>query len=98
VGWTVKFNNAARKGTKKLPVSAGNAMELLTADLRISGPEQKSWPHYGKITGYRTCHHCHILKGKTTYVAVWRETEESEIEVTYVGSHENANYWRACKS
>ena len=39
-------------------------------------------------------HHCHIKKGRPTYVAVWEEMDGAIqlIEVTYVGTHEKAPY------
>ena len=56
------------------------------------GPEYADWAHYGKLSNGR--HHCHIKKGRPTYVAVWEECDGSVnlIEVTYVGTHEKAPY------
>jgi len=97
MGWKIRFSNAARKGIAKLPHKARDAVEFLTAELEAIGPVLPSWPHYGKITGRAGCHHCHLLRGRPTYVAVWRERiGENEIEVLYVGSHEGANYGRIC--
>ncbi|ALC16317.1 hypothetical protein DSOUD_1538 [Desulfuromonas soudanensis] len=50
------------------------------------------WPNYSKLSA--DLHHCHLKKGKPTYVAVWRE-ERNEIklvEVIYAGTHEKAPY------
>lgn len=52
-----------------------------------------NWPNYGKLGENR--HHCHLKKGRPTYVAVWEVAETGEIrliEVTYVGTHERAPY------
>ena len=69
----------------------------VTTELEAIGPVLPSSPHYGKISGRPGCHHCHILRGRPTYVAVWRENiQKNEIEVLYVGSHESANYRRIC--
>ncbi|MEM7175777.1 MAG: cytotoxic translational repressor of toxin-antitoxin stability system [Chlamydiota bacterium] len=69
---------------------AKNAFALLLADLRF-GPEAPSWPHYSKLG--RTSYHCHLKRGKPTYVACWRaEKKEKRIEVYYAGTHEKAPY------
>jgi hypothetical protein len=98
MSWTVSYTSMGRKGYKKLPAQVQAVMKLLIRELETSGPVQTGWPHYGKITGGGLCHHCHLLRGKPTYVAVWRETRENEIEVVYAGTHENASYQRVCKS
>jgi hypothetical protein len=50
------------------------------------------WPNYSKLAGGR--HHCHLKKGKPTYVAVWEVLDKDIklIEVQYVGTHEKAPY------
>ena len=42
----------------------------------------------------RTRHHCHLKRGRPTYVAVWdvHESKQRLIEVTYVGTHARAPY------
>ena len=95
--WTVVFTGKARKQKSKLPKAISSVLDLLNGELEAEGPERTTWPHYGKISGRPGCHHCHILRGRPTYVAVWRENiEKNEIEVLYVGSHESANYRRIC--
>lgn len=42
--------------------------------------------------GKSSFHHCHLRKGKPTYVACWAVTNENKIEVFYVGTHEGAPY------
>ena len=97
MGWKIRFSNTARKGIARLPPKVRDAVEFLITELEAIGPVLPRWPHYGKISGRPGCHHCHILRGRPTYVAVWRENdEENEIEVLYVGSHESANYRRIC--
>ena len=56
------------------------------------GPVAGNWPNYGKLDDNR--HHCHLKKGRPTYVAVWWEVrqEKQTIEVAYVGTHEKAPY------
>jgi len=63
---------------------------FLFAEIRQSGPVRGNWPNYGKLGS--NLHHCHLKKGRPTYVVVWVERSRGEIEVTYVGTHENAPY------
>jgi hypothetical protein len=98
MSWTVKYTSVGANGFKKCPKNVQTVMKLLEKDLEASGPVQTSWPHYSKITGHKKCHHCHVFRLKMIYVAVWRESGTNSIEVIYVGSHEKANYGRACKS
>jgi len=43
---------------------------------------------------YPELHHCHLKKGRPTYIAVWEinDKEIKLVEVTYVGTHEKAPY------
>lgn len=62
-------------------------------DLRHHGSVMKNWPNYNFINkGKSSFHHCHLRKGKPTYVACWAVTNENKIEVFYVGTHEGAPY------
>ena len=90
--WTVRWAAKARKALQKLPLSVQSAAWVLTADLELNGPVAGNWPNYGKLG--KNEHHCHLKKGRPTYVAVWWEVKEEEqcIEVTYVGTHEKAPY------
>jgi len=73
-------------------------LEQLAFDMRTNGPVMGTWPNYGKLDRER--HHCHLKKGRPTYVAVWRTVlevqengeEKPVIEVTYAGTHEKAPY------
>jgi mRNA-degrading endonuclease RelE of RelBE toxin-antitoxin system len=94
--WTVVFSNRAEKQIKRLPARVRESVEFLAYGLAETGPAQPAWPHYGKILGRTDCHHCHIQRGRPTYVAVWRELPGRRIEVTYVGTHEGADYRRLC--
>ncbi|MDR3555637.1 MAG: hypothetical protein P4L55_12845 [Syntrophobacteraceae bacterium] len=39
-------------------------------------------------------HHCHLKKGKPTYVAIWevRDKNVRIVEIIYAGTHEKAPY------
>jgi hypothetical protein len=89
--WGVELTGRAAKAAKKLPLRVQTSIWHLVRDLKMNGPVAGKWPNYGKLDNDR--HHCHLKKGRPTYVAVWRETgEDKSIEVTYVGTHEGAPY------
>ncbi|MDQ7830932.1 MAG: cytotoxic translational repressor of toxin-antitoxin stability system [Desulfovibrionaceae bacterium] len=90
--WTVLLSSRARKNRRELPTAIEAAFKVLLAELEYVGPNRANWANYSKL-GSQT-HHCHIKKGRPTYVAVWR-VEKGQIriiEVTYVGTHEKAPY------
>lgn len=92
MGWVVEFTNRSRKQKEKLPRRVQTVLFQLVKEIETSGPVRGSWPNYSKLsTGV---HHCHLKKGKPTYVAVWQEAEGKirVVEVIYAGSHEKAPY------
>jgi len=93
--WTVELNSKSRKQKEKLPPDIAANLLALLIQLELTGPAQPKWPHYGKLRGQRKqTHHCHLNRGKPAYVAVW-QIEDKRIkllEITYVGTHENASY------
>ena len=89
--WEIRWKPKAKKSLASLPPRVQDAVWLLVNDLRLNGPVAGNWPNYGKLG--KNEHHCHLKKGKPTYVAIWWEVKEDKhIEVTYVGTHENAPY------
>ncbi|MCL1886740.1 MAG: cytotoxic translational repressor of toxin-antitoxin stability system [Betaproteobacteria bacterium] len=68
------------------------ALAALMGEIEMKGPVRGNWPNYSKLADRR--HHCHLKKGKPTYVAVWEafETGIRIVEVTYAGTHEKAPY------
>ncbi len=92
MAWTVHISAKAQKELRGLPEIVKRALALLLADMEDTGPVRGDWPNYGKLGPAR--HHCHLKKGKPTYVAVWIEDQGKVkvIEVTYVGTHEKAPY------
>ncbi len=73
------------------------ALQLLVEDLRMKGPTPgKRWHNYGKLGGQKKDidrRHCHLAKGKPTYVCCWEVYKsQKRIEVYYVGTHEKAPY------
>ena len=94
--WQVRLSKRAVKNYQKLPQQIQERFKALALELRTTGPVQPQWPHYGKILGMEKCYHCHVKPGRPTYVAVWKVTGAHCLEVTYVGTHEGADYQRLC--
>jgi len=96
MAWAIRLTSDVRKRLKRLPKSIDEIFQYLLAEMRLSGPVKPDWPSYGKLR--ENCYHCHLQRGRPTYVAVWRVLSKRDkvIEVTYVGSHEKAHYGRLC--
>lgn len=96
--WTVFFSRDAKKQYEKLKrcgskkPSIVDVIDLLALDLAKNGPNLYTWPHYSSLG--KDQFHCHLRKGKPTYVACWKvlDKQAKKIEVYYVGSHEGAPY------
>lgn len=89
MNWEVNVSKQATKRAKKLPQKVKNLFEALLLDLIKIGPIQYEWPNYSKLTQGR--YHCHL---NYSFVAVWEVTDNEIriLEVTYVGSREDAPY------
>lgn len=92
MAWTVTLSGKVEKGLQRLPLVVQKALVLLLRDMEDEGPVRGNWPNYSKLGPGR--HHCHLKKGRPTYVAVWEERtgQVRLIEVTYAGTHEKAPY------
>ncbi len=92
MAWAVKILRKADKQKDKLPEKVKSALLFLMHEISRNGPVRGDWPNYGKLSPGR--HHCHIKKGKPTYVVVWEEIdgEIRVVEIIYVGTHEKAPY------
>lgn len=91
--WDVQLTSKADKQAKALPQGIRERLMALVQALRLAGPVQANMPNYGKIKGQTDTHHCHLKKGKPTYVAVWQAFKKAkQVVLTYVGTHENAPY------
>lgn len=90
--WTVKLNKRTVKNIEQLPLRVRDTLFTLMREMEISGPVRGNWPNYSLMSHGR--HHCHLKKGKPTYVAVWEvnNREIRLIEVIYAGTHEKAPY------
>jgi len=96
MAWDVRIKKKAAKNLSGLPYSIQERFKALVLELKTFGPVRDRWPNYGPIRGAGDCRHCHIKKGRPTYVAVWKVIGKNVLEVTYVGTHENADYRRVC--
>ena len=83
-------NKKLKEGIKRLPKRVIDTLYALLKMIEILGPIRGDWPNYSKLS--KGIHHCHLKKGKPTYVAIWKECADGSVEVLYVGTHEKANY------
>ena len=92
--WKVEKTKKVEKQLQKLPTNAQFAFHLLLKEIEQSGPYRSNWPNYGPLKGSKDTFHCHIKKGKPTYVACWNIKDKTIklTEVFYVGTHEKAPY------
>lgn len=89
--WKVSLVGQAKKSHKNLPVMVKATLEILMEQIKLTGAIRGDWPNFGKLSN--NCFHCHLKKGKPTYVACWQEFKKSkEIKVYYAGTHEKAPY------
>jgi len=92
--WEVNRTKKVIKQIKGLPLNAKRKFLLLFKELIKDGPFRKNWSNYGPLKGHKKTYHCHILKGKPTYIVVWivKDKKIKLMEVSYVGTHEKAPY------
>jgi mRNA-degrading endonuclease RelE of RelBE toxin-antitoxin system len=92
VVWKVELTPRAMKQQRKLPQRVRELLFQLIRDIEAAGPVRGDWPNYSKLAPDE--HHCHLKKGKPTYVAVWREDKGilKLVEIIYAGTHEKAPY------
>lgn len=92
MNWTVTIARKLQKQIGRLPEPVKKSLVALIRDIEVQGPVRGNWPNYGSLKQNR--HHCHIKKGKPTYVAVWevKNKEVKLVEITYAGTHEKAPY------
>jgi mRNA-degrading endonuclease RelE of RelBE toxin-antitoxin system len=90
--WRSRLTKKVERQAAKLSVRIRELLFQLLREIELSGPVRGNWPNYSKLGDGE--HHCHLKKGKPTYVAVWieREDEIRLVEVVYAGTHEKAPY------
>ncbi len=94
--WQVQFTGKSAKQARQLSEEVFLILQVLVDNLKTKGPIPGiHWHNYGKLRGKKTedKRHCHLVKGKPTYVCCWEVYKaEGKIEVYYVGTHEKAPY------
>ena len=97
MAWEVRLTGRTYKNLRRLPQGIAEIFQILLAEIKLSGPIRSRWPNYGRLQ-QKDCFHCHLQRGKPTWVAVWRVIDKGAriVEVTYVGTHEKAHYHRLC--
>ena len=90
--WQVNYTKKAIKQVRKLSPKIQKLLNLLEKELKFSGPTRGNWSNFSKL-GHKG-YHCHIKKGRPTYVACWtvQDKKNKVMEVYYVGTHEKAPY------
>jgi mRNA-degrading endonuclease RelE of RelBE toxin-antitoxin system len=90
--WTVTLSPKVHKSLKNLPQPIRERLAVLVQDITYRGPVRGEWLNYSKLE--KDIHHCHLKKGKPTYIAVWKVENKRIrlIEVIYAGTHEKAPY------
>ena len=95
--WIITYANKADRQRKKLPQKVQETLDLLVIEIEKSGPLRRNWPHFGPLKGKglpENTYHCHIKSGRPTYVSCWYMVDKKlkQVEILYVGTHENASY------
>lgn len=90
--WVVEIKPSVERRLERLPQKVRDALITLIREIELQGPYRKNWHNFGWLK-QRSCYHCHLKKGRPTYVALWTVDKESvTVEVIYVGTHEKAPY------
>lgn len=90
--WHVTVVGQAKRAKRNLPTKTHDTFVLLVFELQ-QGPLKYCWPNFSALKGRKGHYHCHIEKGRPTYVACWKINKKSKtIEVYYAGTHGKAPY------
>jgi mRNA-degrading endonuclease RelE of RelBE toxin-antitoxin system len=94
--WKVRFSSYAEKQKGRLPARIQARLLVLVTELKLEGPIQPEWAHFGKLAGSKNkeVYHCHLNSGRPTYVVIWEITnrEAQIMKIVYDGTHEKADY------
>ncbi|MDR2819916.1 MAG: cytotoxic translational repressor of toxin-antitoxin stability system [Desulfovibrio sp.] len=94
--WKGNFTSSAEKQKGKLPTRIRERLLALVLELKLEGPIQREWKHFGKLEGSKNkdVYHCHLNSGRPVYVVIWEvKNQEAQImKIVYDDTHENANY------
>ena len=92
--WQVLIPKKIIKDLNAFPESLSAGFLALIKTIQNLGPVRGDWPNYSRLGA--TAHHCHVQKGRPTYVMIWKvlDSKAKKIEVIYAGTHEKADYKR----
>ncbi len=99
--WEIRLTKKVNKGVKKLPEGIQFRLLALIKKMELYGPYLETWSktekakfkNYGKLEGHENKYHCHLKKGRPTYVVCWEvHANVILVEFYYVGTHEKAPY------
>lgn len=86
--YNVVWKRKTGKRINKCPRYVQEKFWLLVRDIEKAGPIQKNWNNFSALG--KNLYHCHL---DYKWVAVWYWEQDSiVVEVTYVGSREDAPY------
>ena len=90
--WQVEIDRKVDRVLFRLPFRVRKTLFAPIAEIELKGPVRGNWPNFGKLKDTRC--HCHLKKGKPTYVAVWEVINKDIklVEEIYAGNHEKAPY------
>lgn len=97
--WTVWLSPKAVKQKNKLPKRIQEIIVFLIKEVEQRGPWRADWPNYGPLHKSKkdsipdNAYHCHLQKGKPTFVAWWDVNKKDKtLRFFYVGTHEGSPY------
>lgn len=96
--WEVGYSSSANKQKKVFPQKIQILLDTLAKEIELLGPIRADWPNFGPLHKGKgipkDSYHCHLKKGKPTYVACWciEDKKVKIVEIFYVGTHEKAPY------
>ena len=92
--WSVTLTKRVEKQLEKIPDVVVQRVFALVYEIEKFGPLRYNWKNFGKLQGTEDYYHCHIQKGRPTYVVCWKVVDKKIqiVEVYYVGTHEKAPY------
>ena len=101
MSWSIRIAKRTAKDIGRLPEEVQLRLVALIKRMEIYGPyietwspeERQKYKNYGALYGVGKRYHCHLKKGRPTYVACWEvHLKTIVVEFYYVGTHEKAPY------
>jgi mRNA-degrading endonuclease RelE of RelBE toxin-antitoxin system len=85
------------KDLQKLPEKIQLLAAMLFSEIEKAGHIRKNWANFGPLRKTKGIpegsYHCHLKKGRPTYVACWSvDKKQKLVRIFYVGTHEKAPY------